>query len=298
MKKEFKMILIIMILFFSLLIINNFKQDKVNGNSIFDVFKNIFNQPVGKEIVNEDIKEEILDSKNNFDFSEVNIEQLKEQTKDLEEQTFTGDLAVIQTDDFENPENSKIYYFLQSNGKNYRLISIDGFDIKSGSKIEVTGNLIENKIYVEDVKKEVRIIEDELDRHAPTLLRYAVILLSFEDDPTEYYTHDEVNNVMATVNDFYKENSHNRFELNWGVYGYYKLNQNSGVGILFFGTFKAFKIISFNLFIAASRFISCERSSSAITSNSSLWLMCLANFPRIPFFSKSVNGKLLILTQS
>ena len=58
MKKEFKGIMIILILFFSLLIINNFKQDKVDGNSVFDVFKNLFSQPIGKEIADENPNQE------------------------------------------------------------------------------------------------------------------------------------------------------------------------------------------------------------------------------------------------
>src|SRR3989344_971243 len=58
MKKEFKIVFIILILFLVLLLINNFKQDNVSGNSIFDVFKNLFSQPVGAEIGKNDINEE------------------------------------------------------------------------------------------------------------------------------------------------------------------------------------------------------------------------------------------------
>ena len=153
MKKEiYKVIGIIFILFLALIIINNLKYDKINGNSIFDDIKSLFNPAVGKEIVNEEVREESLDNKNNFDFSGVNINEIKEQTKDAQEESFTGSLAVIQTDDFENPENSKLYYFLQSKDKNYRLISQNNFQgLTSGTEIEVKGKIFENaffKIYL------------------------------------------------------------------------------------------------------------------------------------------------------
>ena len=54
MKKEFKVVFIILILFLALFLINNFKQDKIDGNSVFDVFKNTFTKAVG--IKNEDHK--------------------------------------------------------------------------------------------------------------------------------------------------------------------------------------------------------------------------------------------------
>lgn len=52
MKKEFKIVFLILILFLSLLMINNFKNNNVSGNSIFDDIKNIFSQPVAKEVAN------------------------------------------------------------------------------------------------------------------------------------------------------------------------------------------------------------------------------------------------------
>jgi|SRR3989344_8187672 len=50
MKKEFKGIMIILILFFSLLIINNFKEEKIIGHSTFIFIKNIFNKPLAEKI--------------------------------------------------------------------------------------------------------------------------------------------------------------------------------------------------------------------------------------------------------
>jgi len=50
MKKEFKIVFIIMILFLTLLLINNFKQDRVNGYSIFDKIEIFFTQPIGQSL--------------------------------------------------------------------------------------------------------------------------------------------------------------------------------------------------------------------------------------------------------
>jgi len=52
MKKELKVILIILILFLSLLLINNFKQDKINSNSIFNTIKDLFSESIGKKMDN------------------------------------------------------------------------------------------------------------------------------------------------------------------------------------------------------------------------------------------------------
>jgi len=51
MKKSLNFLFIILILFFSLLIINNFKQDKLIGNAMFDFFQNIFNDKDTTQIV-------------------------------------------------------------------------------------------------------------------------------------------------------------------------------------------------------------------------------------------------------
>ncbi len=51
MKKEFKIVFIILILFLSLVLISNFKHGKINGNSVFDIFKNLFGQSVGTKTV-------------------------------------------------------------------------------------------------------------------------------------------------------------------------------------------------------------------------------------------------------
>ncbi|MEK6932808.1 MAG: 6-bladed beta-propeller [Nanoarchaeota archaeon] len=53
MKKEFKVVFIILILFLALFLINNFKQDKIHGKSVFDVVKNVFSKTVPTKIIAE-----------------------------------------------------------------------------------------------------------------------------------------------------------------------------------------------------------------------------------------------------
>jgi len=58
---------------------------------------------------------------------------------------FTGDLTVIHMDDFENPENSRIIFYLKTDNKTYELFSNEGMQLNlSGATVRVYGVAIDS----------------------------------------------------------------------------------------------------------------------------------------------------------
>jgi len=67
-------------------------------------------------------------------------------------ETIEGQLEVIHTEDFENPENSKYFFYLNTGTKRYELVSEKSIPtVRSGTRISVTGKLLGNKLAVEDM---------------------------------------------------------------------------------------------------------------------------------------------------
>jgi len=192
----------------------------------------------GKKII--DNKNKLLTKNlNKFDYSEVNVQELKQKTSKMKERTFEGSLTVIHQDDFFN-EKSKNYYFLQTKNKNYRLISEDDLDkLEPGSEIQIKGKLSKDKIFISKIdenslKTLKRIIPSQIpDTIGPQ--RTAVILVNFQDNPSEMFTKEQVKQIISKVNDFYKENSYGKTWLTGGgnaetpypdIYGWYTLPHN------------------------------------------------------------------------
>jgi len=184
----------------------------------FADFLNLFKKPVGKRI--EKPEEEKLQFKS-FDTSEINTQEIKIQASNLQEQTFQGTLSVFHVDDFENPENSKFYYFLQSEGKNYRLISQDEFPhLISGAQVEVRGKLIDNKIFVEDINQDsFEVLNPGIIRPVTGGQQAIVILIKNPGSGDDLFTREQAADIIfnGQINNFFREASYNRMYLQGDV---------------------------------------------------------------------------------
>jgi hypothetical protein len=139
----------------------------------------------------------------------------------------TGELEVLH-EDYAN--GGRYRYFLQAAGKRFPLhFASEPPSLLSGSRVRVTGFRIGEALALAAGMTSVQTLTTALPNTFgahPTL----VILVNFQDNPTQPYTVSEAQSVVFdTTSDFYYENSYQQTWLTGDVAGWYTISLSGAV---------------------------------------------------------------------
>ncbi|OGY25816.1 MAG: hypothetical protein A2Z24_00440 [Candidatus Woykebacteria bacterium RBG_16_44_10] len=150
--------------------------------------------------------------------------------KNLEQPvTVSGDLEVLATDDFAKKQ-SKTQYFLNSDKERFSLYPTKKLAVaKSGTKVEISGIKIDNKIIFEGTPsqdfKVLGTLTDTLGEQ-----KTVVILVNFQNDTSQPFTTATAQDVTFTgtdsVSSYYLDASYNKTWLTGDAYGWYTMAIN------------------------------------------------------------------------
>ncbi|MFH1199485.1 MAG: hypothetical protein V1708_00290 [Candidatus Micrarchaeota archaeon] len=146
--------------------------------------------------------------------------------------TVEGYVIQLVVDDFQNPENSRLVYILESDAdkKRYFLTGIESHaeSLKSGAKVRVTGNLDGVELTPAQNPEGIEMISlPSLPATASLGQKALLVLLGQYDDRQLGYTTAQATSAIAggfpSVNDFYLQNSYSRTWFSTQVEGVYNL---------------------------------------------------------------------------
>ncbi len=153
-----------------------------------------------------------------------------------------GTLEVFHSDDFEHPENSRFYYFLNATGgspsgrvalkstipktERIELYPVGGFSAISGTKVRFKSAYRLQNVGVANTSSDnVDIIETpKLDSVGEQ--KTLVLLFQYKDSPNPPFTKEEVKKIIfeGQFQKFYKEQSYDQVSFSGDVYGWFTLD--------------------------------------------------------------------------
>ncbi|MDC7696300.1 NEW3 domain-containing protein [Vogesella indigofera] len=134
-----------------------------------------------------------------------------------------GELEVLHEDDFKNKKSRTRHFLKTGAGERYELkFSQRVAHYQSGSKVRVRGSKSGNLLALDtSTESSIQILAAAYNNPLGEQ-KTAVILLNFQDDQSQPVTPAQVQSlVFGTVNNFFKENSHQQTWLNGTVFGWY-----------------------------------------------------------------------------
>jgi len=147
--------------------------------------------------------------------------------KDLEQPTtVSGDLEVLTTDNFAKRQ-SKTEYFLKSGQERFSLYPTkDIKPLKSGTKVEISGTRIDEKIlFEEEPKQNPQVLGSLTDTLGEQ--KTVIILVNFLDDTSQPLTKATAESTTFTgansVSSYYLDASYNKTWLTGNAYGWYTM---------------------------------------------------------------------------
>ena len=165
--------------------------------------------------------------------------------------TMQGILSVLHSDDFVNQENSKMYYFLESNGESLTLTSPSDFgSLVSNTAVSVRGIKLGKFLVVPNVSENIFVNEENALSNSKPLVtnllgikeanaykqnsigdqKTAVILVNFQNNQSQPWTKDFIRgayfNNPDSINAYYQENSYSKTKLSGDVFGWYTMPIN------------------------------------------------------------------------
>lgn len=134
-----------------------------------------------------------------------------------------GELEVLHEDDFKNKKSRTRHFLKTEAGERYELkFSQRPVHYPSGSKVRVRGSKSGNLLALDtSTEGSIQILAAAYNNPLGEQ-KTAVILVNFQDDQSQPVTPAQVQSlVFGTVNNFFKENSHQQTWLNGSVFGWH-----------------------------------------------------------------------------
>jgi len=151
-----------------------------------------------------------------------------------EEASLEGSFSVLIVDTIEPPE-SKMLYFLRVGATKFSLYPTEQLPLLlSGTKVNVSGVMLGDKIALDSNEKESFQIKTSVPGVLGALAsengsalgeqRLAVILVNFQDNTNQPVTKAQVQNELSTkIDPYYQEVSYNKLSIPGDVFGWYTL---------------------------------------------------------------------------
>ena len=140
----------------------------------------------------------------------------------------TANIEVMHVDNFDNQEYS-YKYFLNNGNKRLAFYPTGRIFLSSGTKVQVDGYQLENKIASEINPTNVKILQNAPTAETKGEQKTAVFLIDFLDSGKKPFTKEQAEQLIfnGKVHKFYKEESYNQVSFSGDVFGWFTLQRSN-----------------------------------------------------------------------
>lgn len=150
--------------------------------------------------------------------------------KDIEQETvITAKIEVLHIDDFENPENSRFEYFLQTKDIKLNFYPTEGLYLVSGAEVKINGFQLDDVVVADVTKNNFQVTKEAPPLESVGDQKTLVLLVNFLDSPPVPFTKERAYDLVfnGQFQKFYKEQSYNQVSFSGDVYGWVTLPKNN-----------------------------------------------------------------------